>query len=180
MAVLVEGISVIIPIEHLQKSYPGGLSAFEKNAPNKTLCSDGEIVRIGFMAPPDVQAFVLSLERYGLRYLDGQRAVDIAVVDQQRGPMSDCEWLKFMKYPVQDQTTTAHVSACRLKDGKAEGFAVPRGWAYENSLSKSFGFTLTEHAHKGMTFLYRKDGMDVFYDELAEAEVFIARPDLSE
>ncbi len=58
MAVLVEGISLVVRLEALQEKIPGGWEAFRSSVPNSTLCADGEVARVGFMSPADVEAFV--------------------------------------------------------------------------------------------------------------------------
>lgn len=73
MAILIEAISVVVRINALHRNYEGGRRAFEENAPNKTLCSDDEIARVGFMAPADARAFAEALERNGLVYLEAVR-----------------------------------------------------------------------------------------------------------
>ena len=51
MAVIIEGLSVVISVDTIEARYPGGLEAFEANAPNANCCQDGELARVGFMAP---------------------------------------------------------------------------------------------------------------------------------
>ena len=58
MPVLVEAISVIIKVEAIQSKFPGGWNGFENVVPNQTLCSDGEIARVGFMDPADAESFI--------------------------------------------------------------------------------------------------------------------------
>jgi len=82
MAVLVEAISVIVRMDTISSKYHGGWDAFIDDVPNGTLCFDGEIARVGFMAPTDVKAFRKDLERKGLQFLDNGKSIDIAVVDQ--------------------------------------------------------------------------------------------------
>ena len=94
MAVLVEAISVIIRVDAIEARHAGGFDAFEAAIPNETACSDGELVRVGFMAPADVEAYVGALTAKGLRYVADGVAHDIVVVDQQRGPLVRCEWLE--------------------------------------------------------------------------------------
>lgn len=73
MAVLVEAISIIIKAEAINDCYPGGWLQFEANPPNKTLCADRELIRVGFMIPDDVSAFIESLSEFGIQYLvDGK------------------------------------------------------------------------------------------------------------
>jgi len=51
MAVLIEGTSVVIRLEAIHRQFPGGWQAFKLAAPNKTLCADNELIRVGFMQP---------------------------------------------------------------------------------------------------------------------------------
>lgn len=84
MAVLVEAISVIARADSIAEKFPGGWERFRGESPNNTLCADGELVRIGFMAPHDVKPFIGHLTTRGLTYLSDGIAHDIVVADQQR------------------------------------------------------------------------------------------------
>ena len=95
MAVLIEGISVVIRKETVTQKYPGGLEAFAKACPNNTLCVDEDLIRVGFMAPADTKQFVEELETHGITYRDDGQAKDLVVVDQQRGPAVPCDWTEF-------------------------------------------------------------------------------------
>jgi hypothetical protein len=55
VAVLVEATSVIVRRGKLEAAYSGGWSGFVADCPNKTLCADRHIARIGFMSPLDVE-----------------------------------------------------------------------------------------------------------------------------
>ena len=83
MAVLVEGVSVIVRVEAIHAKYPGGWAAFRDDVPNGTLCCDNEIARVGFMTPDDTKAFVERLSCQGLACLVNGKANDVAVADQQ-------------------------------------------------------------------------------------------------
>ena len=61
MAVLVEGISVIIRRRVIEEKFPGGWDAFVEDVPNETLCADDELARVGFMSPDDVKAYCKKL-----------------------------------------------------------------------------------------------------------------------
>ena len=58
MSVLVEGISVIIKRKKIDEMFPGGWDAFVEDVPNRTLCADDELARVGFMSSPDAEAFI--------------------------------------------------------------------------------------------------------------------------
>ena len=148
MAVLIEAISVIVRRDAISTKYQGGWPAFVSDAVNATLCSDDDIARVGFMNPADVETYIALLEGRGLRFLSDQRIVDIAVVDQQRGPTMACDWLEFAKLNFGDR---GKVSACWLFEGpriaagghlpaKQMDLATPAGWTYEGSLSEKFVF----------------------------------------
>jgi CheY-like chemotaxis protein len=153
MAVLVEGISVIIRRDAIESKYRGGWRAFIDDVPNSTLCVDDDIARIGFMGPPDVEAFVKHIERKGLQFLDGGKPVDLAIADQERGLTTECDWLEFGKLGFQDG---GKVSACWFFDGprivagvhlrgSSMNLATPTDWEFEGSLSQKFGFVSIQH-----------------------------------
>jgi hypothetical protein len=142
MAVLVEAISVIVRLDAIETKVPSGWAGFAELVPNQTLCSDGELVRVGFMHPDDVKVFVETLEGKGLRYLSDGKAVDLVVVDQQRGPLAWAEWLEFGVVPL--NPNNVRVQGCRLAESKIDHLVTPPGWSYEESLSRSFGFAAAE------------------------------------
>src|SRR5215218_3294177 len=98
MAVLVEGISVILRRDAIARRYRGGWPAFVADKSNSTLCADSEIARVGFMHPDDVRAFLGQMEILGFVFLDQTgTAVDMVVVDQREGPTTPCTWIEFFR-----------------------------------------------------------------------------------
>ena len=95
VAVFIEFISVVICREAIDQRHPAGWDAFVKDVPNRTLCADGRLARVGFMSPADTKAYVDSLERKGLTYLRDGKAVDLVVVDELRGPMVHCDRIEY-------------------------------------------------------------------------------------
>jgi hypothetical protein len=134
--VLVEALSVVVKAARVEAAYPGGWDGFLADAPNDTICSDGVLVRLGFMTPTDVDACIRGLERQGLVHLDGDRAVDIVRVDQRRGPLDRCDWIQFGKL----RTGQGDVSVCRLAGSSDETLVTPAAWTYESSLSHRFSY----------------------------------------
>ncbi len=173
MAVLIEAISVVIRADVLTEKIPGGWDEFKRLVPNKTLCADNEIVRVGFMVPQDVEAFVDRLETMGLKYLRNGKAVDIAVVDQVRGPTAKCEWLEFGRVNIVDSET--EVSTCRLVGSKSSEVVTPPGWIFEKSLSSTFGFVPTDQVGTELKFLRHENGLDVYLNSITGKEVYIGR-----
>ncbi len=174
MAVLVEGISVIIRADALDGRFPGGWKAFRESAPNQTFCADGELVRVGFMSPADVEAFVRALSKHDISYVFEGKARDLVVVDQMRGPMVACDWIEFGHVSL-DGNPDRRVAACQRVGSSSRQVVMPEGWSFETSLSTSYGLVPTEHADGSLRFLRHEDGIDVYLNELTGKEVFVGR-----
>jgi hypothetical protein len=174
MAVLVEGISVIVKASAIASKYPEGWEGFKKAIPNQTFCADGELVRVGFMSPNDVKAFVEGLEGCGLTYLHQGKAQDLVVVDQARGPTTECDWIEYGKIDWQNDPQKK-VSACRIVGSKVDQILTPDGWAYEKSLSLNFGFVATGKEHERLVYLKTEDKLEVYVDIATGEEVYIGR-----
>src|SRR5262245_31550547 len=86
--------------------------------PNATLCTDGQLARVGFMDPKAVEGFVNDLQSHGFVFLSQGKCVDIAVVEQQRGPTEPCEWLEFAQIPFGKEGK--RIAAC--------WFLISQGW----------------------------------------------------
>ena len=185
MAVLVEGLSVIIRKDAIKRSFRGGWRAFLRTIPNRTFCADEDLVRVGFMIPNDVQTYIDMMKDHGLCFLDQGSPVDIAVVDQLTGPTTKCDWLEFSRFPVDD--SEGRISACWLFEGPRVGYGlhtksleikieVPRGWEYEGSLSQDYVFIPLGEEMKQSTYLESKDGIDVYYHTPTGKIRYVSRP----
>ena len=173
MAVLIEAISVVVRADAILERFPVGWDGFKDMVPNRTLCADNEIARVGFMSPADVKSFVRQLEGNGLVFLRDDESIDIVVVDQVRGPSIKCDWVEFGHIPWHDDDH--QIAACRLRGSKVTQLVMPLDWVYEKSLSAAFGFQPTEHAAKGLEFLRHEDGLDVYRSRLTGEEVYVGR-----
>ena len=147
MAVLVEGISVLVRKDAIENKMQGGWKRFLLTVPNSTLCHDDELARVGFMEPATTREFMEELESMGLTYIEEGKPVDMLVCDQQSGPLADCEWIQFARFPIEG----GKVGMAWLWLGSRRGFGVhmpakglklhtPPGWVYEGSLSDKFTF----------------------------------------
>ena len=181
MAVLVEGISVIVRRDAIEGKFRGGWPAFVTLAPNATLCADDHLARIGFMAPSDVERFVDSLERAGLAFQSQGKAIDLAVVDQVRGPTIDCEWLEFGRFTFGNSGGIVavawlfkgqRIAAGVHFPGESLQLATPEGWTYEGSLSERSTFFEAGKEGERLKFLRSENGVDVFLDLSTGKEVF--------
>jgi hypothetical protein len=178
MAVLVEGISVIVKRTAIDAGFPGGWQAFIGIVPNQTLCADDSIARVGFMHVDDVEGFVKELERLGMTFLRDGNALDIAVVDQFRGPTTGCDWLEFGH--VDFGESGEPVAVCRLAGDTLNVVATPDGWKYEGSLSSNYGIVESDYSDEGLKFLRSQNGVDVYINISTGQEVYIGRTKIGE
>ena len=170
MAVLCEAISVVVRAERALAAF-GSFEAFKRTVPNETLVADNELMRVGFMVPDDVKAFIEVLGQHGLTYLRDGQAIDLVVVDQMRGPMIPCEWLEFGKILL----SGGEVSAARIKGSTTTQLFTPDGWQLDGSLSQTFGFVPEGHEDRAMRFLRHEKGLDVYFNPLTGKEVYVGR-----
>jgi len=173
MSVLVEAISVIVKKRALEERFPGGSDGFVTNVPNQTYCDDGNLVRVGFMAPQDVQDFIGQLEACGLVYLQDGRPEDIVVVDQLRGPMVECEWVQLARLHNDDGSI---VVACLVDDENPEQVAVPTGWNFAGSLSQRHKFVSSDEIDERLEALPSESGLSAFRDKETGEKVFMGSP----
>ena len=174
MAVLVEGISVVIRRAAIESKFPGGWEGFVEDVPNPTLCTDDELARVGFMTPADVKAYVEHLSLFGIQYVEEKKAVDLIVADQLNGFAVDCEWAEFGHVYIGDDPE-AHVGACRAVSSESMQIATPNGWQYEKSLSKSYSFVPNEEVNQKLRFLRHENGMDVYLDLETGKDMYLGR-----
>ena len=174
MAVLIEGISVIIKRKSIEKKYSGGWDSFLNCIPNNTFCADDELVRIGFMIPDDVKKYINSLEENNLKYLENEKAIDLIVVDQLHGSTLKCNWIE-IGFINLDDNLNIKVKCCRLKNSKLNQLLTPDGWQYDGSLSNQFGFIPNGEVHKSLKYLRNENGYDVYLNILTNKEVYVGR-----
>ena len=56
--VLCEAISVVVRRDSIDKYFQGGWNKFVRKISDPTMCTDGELVRVGFMVSNHVQEFI--------------------------------------------------------------------------------------------------------------------------
>ena len=153
MAVLIEGISVVVKRSSIDQLFAGGWESFVEAVPNSTLCVDAHLARVGFLSPQETETFVQRLVSKALTFVADGRCVDIAVVDQMRGPTMSVDWLEYAQ--ILFGKDGGKVAACWLFEGprvvagiqmpgKRLDLATLSGWTYENSLSARFRFVPTD------------------------------------
>ena len=102
MAVRLEYISLIVPIEKIEEHYPGGFSQYKidmRNSIGHRIWYDEYIVRDGAMNEYGIGRLINDWESFGLEGAvkeDGKELwKDLCVVDQFMGATLPCDWLKF-------------------------------------------------------------------------------------
>jgi len=173
MAVLVEGISVIVRRKSIEDKYPGGWKRFVENVPNASLCADDEIARVGFMNPQDVQGFVQHLKKNNLIFIDNEKAIDIAVAEQLGGLTVPCNWLVFGHVSLSE--SGFRIAACRFTGSNLTVIITPENWKYEESLSNTYIFAPSEDVDETLKFLRHENGLDVYLNLVTGKEVYAGR-----
>lgn len=131
MAVLVEGISVIVRRWDVNRRYPGGMRAYRTLCTNGTLCADDQLVRMGFFSADDAVGFVSSLQELGFVGVSDGMSIDSCLVDQRQGMVYRAAWLEVFRFPYQGGSLTL----AALQGDDSPRVALPRGWRFEGSLS---------------------------------------------
>lgn len=173
MAVLIEAVSVVIRIETIADKYPGGLEQYIKDFPNRTLCMDEDIVRVGFMDSNDAGEFIDSLVSLGFRFVTDEQFDEIAVVIQFEGLGLPCDWLDYINVVI--FKGDIRVSMCKLKGKPLGKLAFPCGWDYETSLSKHTLSMSSDDSDSRMIFLRHENGVDYYLDALTGKEHWLER-----
>ena len=182
MAVLIEGISVVIRRDAIAGKLDGGWQCFIRNVPNRTLCYDDFLASVSFMSPVDVENFCNNLVEMGLSLIENGHFADIAVVDQREGLTLPCDWLQFrhiefMDPPMKIATAAFNPpveSGKQLEEGSFK-VSFPQNWKYENSLSQQYQFTPLEEITGRYQFLRHENGIDVLLDRETGKVVYRAQ-----
>ncbi|MFW2073059.1 hypothetical protein ACG9Y7_06395 [Acinetobacter gerneri] len=175
MAVIIECISVVIRNKSIIEKYEGGNKSFSETLQGKIWVSDGEVVCVRFMTPIDAKAYVDILEEKGLIFKDGNgKAIDIAVVDQIEGLLSDCDWIIAGRIDWNNDRNKK-VMICCLNPSDLDEISVPKGWQYETSLTSTTKFIDGNNIPKNLKFVRNENGVDIWIDRATDQEYFVRR-----
>ena len=137
-------MSLVVRLDAIHDKYVGGLEAFVAGIHSRTVCMDGELLRIGFLSLSEADACIHRLEAGGLQYLQDGVPQDMLLVDQIRGASAPCEWLEV---GLVELAPGQAVMGARLVDSREEKLVTPEGWRYEHSHSKSVGTSMGRRRH---------------------------------
>lgn len=175
MAVIIECISVVIRNKSIIEKYEGGNKCFSETLQGKIWVSDGEVVCVRFMTPIDAKAYVDLLEEQGLIFKDKNgKAIDIAVVDQIQGLLSDCDWIVAGRIDWNNDHNKK-VMICRLNPSNLDEILVPKGWQFETSLTSTTKFIDGNNIPKNLRFVRNENGVDIWIDRETDQESFVRR-----
>jgi hypothetical protein len=183
-------VSVIIRLDSIRRHYAGGPPGFFQTIPNRSLCCDLELARVGFMSLEAASEYVADLVEHGLQYhlgdVNSDASVpkrpfsDIVVVDQHKGPLAPCDWivLGHMAFPQENYTaiTCTLSPAARAAAGlrttqrQAERLVVPEGWTVAEA--KAIGFVDDQEWDVRYDCIDADDMMDSFQDKQNGQVVF--------
>jgi hypothetical protein len=166
MPIPITAYSVVIRCKAIARKYKGGWPAFTDCIPNRTACSDEEILQVSFMEWRDALAFVRRLETAGLRHLNREgKAADLAIIISDSGPYQPCEWLEFAEYESQGRK----LISAKLVGGRSQELIIP-GFIDPDMYRLS-----VEEAAERLEFLRSEQHVDVYRDRATGQTVYIGR-----
>lgn len=168
MAVLIEGINVIVPYWKIEEKYPGGVARYRQDAPLGTFCTDGLLTRVGFASADDADTYLQGLHHLGLVLMAEDRCADAALVDEQVGTPAACSWLWLERH----ESGIAYAVLAGRDSGAA--IAVPPGWTLSSSMSQ-LGRRVEGELGQQLLYLRRDGGSDVYLDRANGKEVRVLR-----
>jgi hypothetical protein len=167
VSVLLEALSVVLraaTLDGLDETAPDVYGRFIADDSYRT---DGRLAAVSFRSPHDVAELCDALVAAGLVLDAGEAFVDVAVVDQSRGPTRGCDWLDC--YAHDDG-----YALCCLAGEDPGDMAAYEGWSPDERPELEY-ISMGEMGER-LRFLRREGDRDVFLDLESGEEVFIQRP----
>ena len=128
MAVIIEAFSIIIRNSTIETKFPGGLDGYKKACPNTSLCTDGELCRVGFMTEVEISNYLKFLSENGISICDKNRRTQIAYVDHDGSLKWECDWIQVVEIE-------GNLSSI-LTGTKVNKLVAPVGWKPGSSMIK--------------------------------------------
>jgi hypothetical protein len=133
MAVLIEGMSVVLMAYAVERKYPGGLARFREDLKQPAMSEDGELVCINLGNDSDVFRLVEFLTESGF-----SMKVDMITATQYLGMEMSCVWAE-CGIGFWDGDPLKYLLVCRLTGSVSRAIATPPGWNYHLSASRLNG-----------------------------------------
>jgi hypothetical protein len=136
MAVLVEGVCLLLRCDAVARLYPGGLAALADACTASAVCADEDLMALTFEDSAAAEDYLAELEQLGFRHLVNDMAVDAVLADPHLGPISPCGWAEYGQATI-DSDPNKRVALCAMPGAEATELCVPRGWRFQGSLSEA-------------------------------------------
>jgi hypothetical protein len=128
MAVIIEAFSIIIRNSTIEAEFPGALDGYRKACPNTSLCTDGELCRVGFMTEPEISDYLRFLSENGIPVCDKNGRAQIAYVDHDGKILWECDWIQIVEIE--------GILSAVLTGTEVNKLVAPAGWRPGSSLFK--------------------------------------------
>lgn len=135
MAVLVEGVCLLLRCDSVKRLYPGGVAALADECTAQAVCADEELMALTFEDSDAAEEYLAELEQYGFRHLHNDMAVDAVLADPHLGPISPCGWAEYGQAVI-DSDPSKRVAICSMPGAEVSDLCVPKGWRFKGSLSE--------------------------------------------
>lgn len=157
MAVLVEGYSIVINKSHVLKNQKAldTLGSVEGTLHPTAICSDKDLLRIGFLDLKLANEFIAALEGGGL-----VPSKDMVMVTQFGEQEVNCEWLTIQFTKLKDGTLICLANKASV--GAINSIAMPKGWSLDISLLKRYYDERIHYMHEEYRLL-REETMHSVY-----------------
>lgn len=159
MAVIIEGLSVLLRCRSISQQYKGGFQAFISSLHAGRLCADGELVAISLDHSEQVDSCLMQLRRKGLH-----EGADIVVADQIYGLNFPCNWLSIQRI-YWNQLPSQPILIASASNSQLEGVATPTDWEYAESLSKKVRYLDGTALPAQVTYIRTENDMDVLKED---------------
>jgi len=157
MAVVVDGICVIVRNRTLAQIFPGGLDAYALEAARATYCADDSINRVAFRTKAEAHHHVSRLVSAGLSG-PSSASPDVVIATGSRGQLAPCDWLELTErsFSKNGQQHTATVAS--LRGAPATDVVAPDNWRPDAINTISFEDLQANYELVGVE---RRDGAQV-------------------
>ena len=158
MAVLIEGISIVVPVKTIEQRFDGGFEDFQEWVSGYRFCYDEHLVAIHFGRMDTVRDILGQLERNYIPVKDHGCWKTVAVVHQRwASALAPCDWLTI------GRNADGAVFVCLKGQEEDPGrIVVPEKWAFQGSLSQKVAHVPLDKASNRFEFL-RSEGLSRVY-----------------
>lgn len=145
MAVLVEGVCLLLRCETVTRLYPGGVKALAEACTAEAVCADDDLMALTFDDSDAAEDYLGELEEYGFRHLVHDMAMDAVLADPHLGPVSPCGWAEYGQATVEGDPAK-RVALCAMPGTDHEQLCVPKGWRFRGSRSEALALASVDDA----------------------------------